>query len=94
MLKAEGYIADFDVVEDARQGLLRLQLKYGPQGEQVIRRIERVSKPGRRYYCGVQELPRVLDGLGIAIVSTSRGVKSDRQCRAENVGGELVCTVY
>jgi len=94
VLKAEGYIADFDVVEDARQGLLRLQLKYGPQGEQVIRRIERVSKPGRRYYCGVQELPRVLDGLGIAIVSTSRGVKSDRQCRAENVGGELVCTVY
>jgi small subunit ribosomal protein S8 len=94
VLKAEGYIADYDVVEDDRQGLLRVQLKYGPQGEQVIRRIERVSKPGRRHYCGVETLPKVLDGLGIAIVSTSRGVKSDRQCRAENVGGELVCTVY
>jgi small subunit ribosomal protein S8 len=94
VLRDEGYIADFDVIEDAKQGRLRIKLKYGDRGEEVIRKIDRMSKPGCRRYSRVEDLPRVLGGLGIAIISTSRGVKSDRQCRAENVGGELLCTVY
>ncbi len=94
VLKAEGYIAGYEVIDDGKIGLLRIQLKYGPDGERVINAIERVSKPGRRVYAGVDEVPRPLDGLGIAVVSTSRGIKSDRQCRAEKIGGELLCTVY
>ncbi|MBN1489595.1 MAG: 30S ribosomal protein S8 [Phycisphaerae bacterium] len=94
VLKDEGYIVGFDVIADDKQGILRIQLKYGPEGEELIRRIDRVSKPGCRRYCGAEAMPKVLDGLGIAIVSTSQGVKSDRQCRAERVGGELLCTVY
>jgi small subunit ribosomal protein S8 len=94
VLKDEGYINGFDVVDDAKQGLLRVDLKYGLRGEDVIRRIQRGSRVGRRVYKKVDDLPRVLDGLGIAIVSTSRGVLSDRKCRELNVGGELLCTVY
>ncbi len=94
VLKEEGYIADYDVIEDDRQGILRITLKYGPQGEQVINRIDRLSRPGQRSYAGSKDLPTVLDGLGIAIVSTSQGVFSDRQCREKNVGGELLCMVY
>ncbi len=94
VLKDEGYIAGFDLVDDGKTGILRIDLKYGPEGERVIHEIERVSKPGRRWYAGVQELPKVLDGLGIAVVSTNRGIKSDRQCRTEKLGGELLCTVY
>ena len=93
-LKSEGYITDFDVIEDGLQGILRISLKYGPRGEQVIHSIRRESSPGRRLYRGVNDLPNVLDGLGIAIVSTSRGVMSDRVCRRHRVGGELLCTVY
>jgi small subunit ribosomal protein S8 len=94
VLKAEGYVSGFEVIDDGKIGLLRIQLKYGPEGERVINGIARVSKPGRRVYAGVEEVPKPLDGLGIAIVSTNRGIKSDRQCRAEKVGGELLCTVY
>ncbi len=94
VLKAEGYINDFDLVEDSWQGILRIDLKYGPQGEDLIHFIKRASRPGRRVYSGCKELPSVCDGLGIAIVSTSRGVLSDRQCREHKVGGELLCTVY
>lgn len=94
VLRAEGYISEYDVIEDGRQGILRIRLKYGPQGEQIINDIQRVSRPGRRTYVGVEEIPRVLDGLGIAVLSTNRGVKSDRQCREEKLGGELLCTVY
>jgi len=93
VLKEEGYIEGFDVIEDTRQGILRIDLKYGQRGEDVIHRIERVSRGSRRVYKGVGGIPRVLDGLGIAIVSTSRGVLSDRVCREKNVGGELMCTV-
>lgn len=93
-LKEEGYIVDHDVIEDDRQGILRITLKYGPHGEQVINRIDRTSKPGGRVYAHSKDLPKVLDGLGVAIVSTSRGVLSDRQCRAQNLGGEVLCTVY
>jgi len=94
VLKDEGYIEDFDVIEDAKQGVLRITLKYGPNGARVIQSLRRESKPGCRVYRGVKDLPKVLEGLGVAIVSTSRGVMSDRQARKENIGGELICTVY
>ena len=94
VLKQEGYIADYKRIEDNRQGLLRVYLKYGPRGEDVLVELKRISKPGRRVYRGVGDLPRPLDGMGISIISTSRGVLSDRQCRQENVGGEVLCTVY
>lgn len=93
VLKTEGYIADYDVIEDGRQGILRVTLKYGPLGEAVILTLKRASRPGRRMYRGVDELPKVLNGLGIAIVSTNKGVLSDRQCREQKVGGEFLCTV-
>jgi len=93
VLKAEGYIADFDRIEDGRQGILRIRLKYGPQGEPVITELKRVSKTGCRDYRGVEDLPRVLNGMGIAIVSTSQGVLSDRECRRRRIGGEVLCTV-
>jgi len=93
VLKEEGYIKDYRRIEDGKQGMLRVYLKYGPMGEDVVTQITRVSKPGRRVHCAVDKLPRPLDGLGIAIVSTSKGVLSDRQCRKQNVSGEVLCTV-
>ncbi|MEM7681154.1 MAG: 30S ribosomal protein S8 [Planctomycetota bacterium] len=93
VLQDEGYIQGYDVVEDGRQGLIRIELKYGPRGEQVINLIRRESKPGRRVYTKVRDLPRPLGGLGICILTTPQGVLSDRRCRAENLGGELLCTV-
>ena len=93
VLKAEGYIKDVKAVEDQKQGLLRIYLKYGPLGQDVVTEIRRVSSPGRRVYMGAEELPRPLDGLGICIVSTSKGILSDRQCRQDHVGGEVLCTV-
>lgn len=93
VLKEEGYIRGFDVIQDNRQGILRVELKYGSRGEDVIRRIDRVSRSGRRVYRKVSDLPRVLDGLGIAIVSSPNGVLSDRSCREQKVGGEVLCTV-
>ncbi len=94
VLKDEGYIVGFDKIEDTKQGLLRLELKYGPRGEDLIHKIKRESKPGCRVYKSCEELPRVCDGLGIAIISTSQGVLSDRVCRQKNVGGEFLCSVY
>ena len=93
VLRREGYIEDYKRIEDDKQGMLRVYLKYGPMGQDVITEITRVSKPGRRVYSSVSELPRPLDGLGIAIVSTSKGVLSDRQCREQKVSGEVLCTV-
>jgi small subunit ribosomal protein S8 len=93
VLKEEGFIEDFQVVGDDRQGMLRVYMKYGPNGERVIRTIKRESKPGRRVYKKVDEIPSVLGGLGIAIMSTSKGVLSDRRCREIRIGGELLCTV-
>ncbi len=93
VLRDEGYIAGYAVVEDAHTGKIRVQLKYGPRGERILNTLERQSKPGRRVYKAVEELPRPLQGLGIAIVSTSKGVLSDRKCRTEKVGGELLCLV-
>lgn len=94
VLKEEGFIEDFKVIEDTKQGIVRVYLKYGPLGEPVINVIKRESRPGLRLYKPVDELPRVLNGLGIAVVSTSQGIMSDRQCRKANVGGELLATVH
>ena len=94
VLKREGYISDYDVIDDGNQGELRVTLKYGARGEDLIRSIDRQSRPGRREYVDVEHLPTVLNGLGIAIVSTSQGVLSDRVCRRRRIGGELLCTVY
>ena len=94
VLKEEGYIDEFDVIEDAtHQGQIRVRLKYSNNGEKVIHELQRQSKPGRRIYRGVGDLPRILNGMGIAVVSTSKGVMSDRKARENNVGGELLCTV-
>ncbi|OHB44157.1 MAG: 30S ribosomal protein S8 [Planctomycetes bacterium GWC2_49_10] len=94
VLKQEGFIEGYDKIEDAtKQGILRVSLKYSPDGESVIHAIDRTSKPGRRVYAGSKELPLVLGGMGIVVVSTSKGVFSDKVCRSENIGGEIICTV-
>jgi small subunit ribosomal protein S8 len=94
VLRDEGYITDFEVLEvPGKSGTINLSLKYGPRGEHLIHTITRESKPGRRVYTGVGDIPRPLQGLGIAIVSTSHGVMSDRKARTERVGGELLCTI-
>jgi len=93
VLKKEGYISDYDRIDDGNQGILRVTLKYDQEGRSIIREITRTSKPGCRIYCSVEKLPRVLAGMGIAIVSTSEGVMSDINCRQNNVGGEILCTV-
>jgi len=93
VLKEEGYIEDFDRIDDGNQGILRVSLKYDQDGQPVINEIARTSKPSRRIYSSVEELPHVLGGMGIAIISTSKGVMSDRSCRKANVGGEILCTV-
>ena len=93
VLKDEGYIDEYDVIDDGKQGTIRVKLKYALNGEKVIHVLDRASKPGRRIYRGVEDLPRILNGMGIAVVSTSKGVMSDRKAREQNVGGELLCTV-
>jgi len=93
VLKEEGYISDYKRIEDDKQGLLRVYLKYGPMGEDVVTELKRVSRPGRRVYRSAKQVPRPLEGLGISVVSTSKGVLSDRQCREEHIGGEVLCTV-
>jgi len=93
VLRDEGFIDGYSVVEDGRQGKINIKLKYGPRGETILHSLNRVSKPGCRRYTGVDGIPRPVQGLGIAIVSTSRGVLSDRKCREQRVGGELLCTI-
>jgi len=93
VLKKEGYISGYDRIDDGNQGILRIMLKYDQEGRSIINEITRASKPGRRVYCSVEKLPRVLAGMGIAIVSTSEGVMSDINCRQKNVGGEILCMV-
>ena len=95
VLKEEGYIGDYTRIDDGDRpaGLLRVYLRYGPSGEQIISELKRASKPGQRVYSGAADLPRPMDGLGVAIISTSKGVLSDRRCREENIGGEVLCTV-
>jgi small subunit ribosomal protein S8 len=93
VLKDEGYIEEFDLIDDTAQGQIRVKLKYSMTGDKVIHALDRASKPGCRIYRAVGELPRILNGMGIAVVSTSKGVMSDRKARENNVGGELLCTV-
>jgi small subunit ribosomal protein S8 len=93
VLKDEGYIEEFDEIDDGKQGQIRVKLKYSLSGDKVIHAIERQSKPGRRVYRSVKDLPQVLNGMGIVVISTSKGVMSDRKAREQNVGGELLCTV-
>lgn len=94
ILKEEGYIRDYKVIEDNKQGILRIYLKYGPNDERVITGIKRISKPGLRVYAKKDEIPRVLGGLGIAILSTSHGIMTDKSARKGNIGGEVICYVW
>jgi len=94
ILKDEGYIGNFKVTEDDKQGVLRIFLKYGPGMERVITDLQRVSRPGCRIYCGKDQIPRVYGGLGINILSTSRGVMTGKTAAREGVGGEILCNVW
>lgn len=94
ILQGEGYVDGFDVSEDSRQGKIRVHLKYGSAGERAITGLQRVSTPGRRVYCGKDEIPRVLDGLGITILSTSKGIMTGTSCRELGVGGEVLCNIW
>ncbi len=94
IFKDEGYLEDCDFIEDEKQGIIRLHLKYGPDRERVITGLKRISRPGLRVYAGKDEVPRVLGGLGIAVLSTSRGLMTDRRARKEGVGGEVLCYVW
>lgn len=93
VLKGEGFIDSFDVIDDGRSGLIKIKLRYDIKGQPLFHRMTRMSKPGRRVYSGVEAIPKPLGGLGMAIVSTSKGVLSDRKAREERVGGELLCVV-
>jgi small subunit ribosomal protein S8 len=94
ILKREGYIADYRRIEDNRQGVLRIFLKYEAGEDAAITLIQRISKPGRRKYVKAAEVPRVIRGLGIAVLSTSRGLMTDTEARAANIGGEVLCYVW
>jgi len=94
VLKEEGYITDYEVDEGGVQGTLKISLKYGPENESVITGIKRVSKPGLRKYAKADAIPKVLNGLGISIISTSKGVVTDKTARALNFGGEIICEVW
>lgn len=94
VLKKEGYINDYRVTEDSKQGILTVDLKYATDGTSVITGIKRVSKPGLRQYKKANEIPQVLNGLGIIVISTSKGVITDKEARALNAGGEIICEVW
>ncbi|MCX5682688.1 MAG: 30S ribosomal protein S8 [Planctomycetota bacterium] len=94
VLRAEGFIVSFDEIQDGRQGLMRVNLKYGPDNEQIITHMKRDSTPSRRFYKKVTEIKPILGGLGIAIYTTPQGIVSDRQARRLKVGGELLCTIW
>lgn len=95
VLHDKGYIQNYKFEDEASQGIIKIALKYNPETKiSAIQHIERVSKPGLRYYANARELPRVLNGLGIAILSTNKGVMTDKEARSENVGGEVLCYIY
>ncbi|WP_058305719.1 30S ribosomal protein S8 [Gracilibacillus massiliensis] len=94
ILKREGFIRDYEYVEDSKQGILRIFLKYGTNDERVITGLKKISKPGLRVYAKADELPKVLNGLGIAIVSTSKGVLSDKEARSQAIGGEVLAYIW
>ena len=94
ILKREGFVKNVEVIEDDKQGIIRVFLKYGQNGERVITNLKRVSKPGLRVYTKREDMPKVLNGLGIAIVSTSEGLLTDKEARQKNVGGEVIAYVW
>lgn len=94
ILLDEGYIKGYDVVEDDKQGMIKIDLKYSQDGERVISGLKRISKPGLRVYVKCDDVPKVLGGLGIAIISTSKGIITDKMARQEKVGGEIICYVW
>ena len=94
ILKEEGYIEDFEVIEDNKQGVIKVTMKYGPDKERVISGIKKISKPGLKVYAKADDVPKVLGGLGIAIISTSNGLITDKQARKLGVGGEVICYVW
>ena len=94
ILLEEGFVRGYDVIEDGKQGIIRVQLKYAQTGERVITGLKRISKPGMRVYAANHDIPKVLNGLGISIISTSKGILTYRQARKENVGGEVICYVW
>lgn len=94
VLQREGYIWDFEVVEAKPANTLRVNLKYGPNGERIIQEIKRISKPGCRVYKKAREMPVVLEGMGISVVSTSQGILSNREAKSKGIGGEVLCSIY
>ncbi|WP_417203518.1 30S ribosomal protein S8 [Acetoanaerobium sticklandii] len=94
ILLEEGYIKGYDVIEDGKQGLIRMQLKYGKNGEKVITGIKKISKPGMRVYADRNNVPKVLNGIGVSVISTSKGIVTDKQARELGVGGEVICYVW
>ncbi|MEK7813025.1 MAG: 30S ribosomal protein S8 [Candidatus Desantisbacteria bacterium] len=94
LLKREKYIKNYKFIEDRKQGILRIYLRYGPNNEKLITNLKRISRPGLRRYKGSEDVKRVFSGLGMAIVSTSKGILTDKECRKMNVGGEILCEVW
>lgn len=94
ILLEEGYIKGYDVIEDTKQGMIKIQLKYANNGQRVITGLKKISKPGMRVYADRQSVPRVYNGIGISIISTSKGLLTDRQARENGVGGEVICYVW
>ncbi|MCF8011761.1 MAG: 30S ribosomal protein S8 [Clostridiales bacterium] len=94
ILQEEGYVKDYEYIEDGKQGILRVYMKYGSHKERIITGIKRISKPGLRVYAKKYSIPKVLGGLGVAIVSTSQGVMTDKDARSKGIGGEVVCYVW
>ena len=94
ILVEEGYVKSFTVIDDGKQGVIRVTLKYAPGKQKIIRGLRRVSKPGLRIYAGCEDMPKVMNGLGIAIVSTSKGIMTDKKARTLNVGGEVLAFVW
>ncbi|MGI6405975.1 MAG: 30S ribosomal protein S8 [Syntrophaceticus sp.] len=94
ILKAEGYIKHYEYIKDGKQGVIRLFMKYGPNRQKVLTGLKRISKPGLRVYVRKDEIPRVLGGLGVAILSTSKGLMTDKQARKEGLGGEVICYIW
>ncbi|NLM22220.1 MAG: 30S ribosomal protein S8 [Peptococcaceae bacterium] len=94
LMKQEGFIKDYEFIEDNKQGIIRIYLKYGPNRERVITGLKRISRPGLRVYAKKDQIPKVLGGLGVAVISTSKGIMPDRQARKEGLGGEVICYIW
>ena len=94
ILKEEGFIKSYKIIKDKKQGILRITLKYSQDNKPVITGLKRVSRPGRRVYTGKEEVPRVMGGVGVSILTTSKGIFSDKACRQQGVGGEVICYVW